>query len=313
MNIRSKILSLSRITLNSSFKLHWQQYQQRIERQLENALPSAENSDEYADKRLNEAMRYACLNGGKRFRATLVYACGELLGAQAATLDLIAIAIEMVHAYSLVHDDLPAMDNDALRRGQPTCHIAFDEATAILVGDALQSQAFMLLSRPMSLQAEQQLQLIHVLSHAIGAKGMCAGQALDMQATGQDISFMQLQTMHRLKTGALIEAAAKMAGIAAKADLKQLELLSLYGQKLGLCYQIVDDILDATATSEEMGKTANKDQCTEKMTYVRELGVERARAQAEETMREAIESARHLGDNSHFLQCLAEFVVNRKF
>lgn len=297
------------------FSQRWQQYQARVEQQLAIRLP--DRHDEQVPEgsaRLNEAMHYACLQGGKRFRAILVYACGDMLGASISALDAIATAIEMLHAYSLVHDDLPAMDNDDLRRGKPTCHKQYDEATAILVGDALQAQAFYVLSQPLPIDSARQLEIIQTFAKAVGASGMCAGQALDMQATGLTVDFSALQQIHRLKTGALIQSAAVMAGLSApKTTDKQLDLLARYGQKLGLCFQIVDDILDATASSEEMGKTAKKDENTDKITYVSELGIAAAGQHAQKTMQEAIETAQELSDNSQFLQYLAKFVVNRKF
>ena len=233
-----------------------------------------------APERLHEAMRYTVLGDGKRLRPLLVYAAAAALGAAPLddedALDHAAAAVEMIHAYSLVHDDLPAMDDDALRRGRPTVHIAYDEATAILVGDALQAEAFAVLaSAPAAPSAV--VASLAALAQAAGSLGMCGGQAIDMAMTGQMQSVDELARMHRLKTGALIEVALVMAGLLRGADAAKLEALRRVGTLLGLAFQIKDDLLDAEADSQTLGKTAGKDEAQGKSTYVGLLGVDGAR------------------------------------
>ena len=275
-------------------------------------------------------MRYACLNGGKRFRAMLVYACGELAGAAAAQLDAPAAAVEMMHAYSLVHDDLPAMDDDDLRRGQPACHIAFDEATAILAGDALQSLALEVLcaDRALTVPAERRLRMIETLAGAAGPGGMAGGQMLDMRATATSTAAAtdsqgehspdgeQLTRIHNLKTGALIRAAARLGGLAsARADEELLGALDAYAANVGLAFQIVDDLLDAqaSASGETLGKRGGADRRMQKATYVELLGIDGARTEARNLCQNALETTALLGDNAAFLARLAHFVVNRSF
>ena len=252
----------------------------------------------------------------------LVYACGELAGATPAQLDAPAAAVEMIHAYSLVHDDLPAMDDDDLRRGRPTCHIAYDEATAILAGDALQTLAFEILCTDpaLAVSAECRLRMIETLARATGPGGMAGGQALDMAAAGsaevvQDCA--QLRRIHELKTGALIRAAARLGGLAAQANDRAneewLARLDQYAASVGLAFQIVDDILDVAAAGETLGKRGGADRRMQKATYVSVLGVEKARAEAQKLSWNAIETAASLGDNTKFLEQLAQFVVNRSF
>jgi farnesyl diphosphate synthase len=242
--------------------------------------------------RLLAAMRHAVLLGGKRMRPLLVYATGEMLGAKEEALDAPAVAVECIHAYSLVHDDLPAMDDDALRRGQPTVHIAFDEATAILAGDALQTLAFETLSEA-PLPAEARIALIGELAFASGAAGMCGGQALDIDATGRggDIALADLQRLHALKTGALLRAAVRMGAIAADADAHTRTLLDRYSEALGLAFQIRDDLLDIEADSATLGKTAGKDAAQNKATFPALLGMDGSRArlaELAEIMRDAV-------------------------
>ena len=271
-------------------------------------------------------MRYACLGGGKRFRAMLVYACGELAGAAPGQLDAPAAAVEMMHAYSLVHDDLPAMDDDDLRRGRPTCHIAYDEATAILAGDALQTLAFGVLggsgggsssgrSAP-ALPAERRLRMIETLADAVGSGGMVGGQALDMAVGGPPPlpNRAQLRRIHELKTGALIRAAARLGGLAsASADDAWLGRLDDYAAGVGLAFQIVDDVLDVVAVGEALGKRVGADRRMQKPTFASLLGVDAARAEARKLCENALETAVSLGDNTQFLQQLAQFAVNRSF
>jgi len=290
-------------------------YRERAERALSSRLPGPDA----APARLGDAMRYACLGGGKRFRAMLVYACGETAGAAPGQLQAPAAAVEMMHAYSLIHDDLPAMDDDDLRRGRPACHIAFDEATAILAGDALQTLAFEVLSADPALgvRAARRLRMIEALAAAGGARGMAGGQALDMQATGagQSPDVAHLARIHRLKTGALIRAAARLGGLAAeRADDALLGQLDHYAANVGLAFQIADDILDVEAgPGGALGKRSGADQRMRKATYAGLLGVEKAKTEARNLCRNALETAASLGDNAAFLAHLARFAVNRSF
>mgnify|MGYP002777065553 CR=1 FL=1 len=258
----------------------------RVDAALTERLPA----DTSEPTRLHTAMRYAVLGEGKRLRPLLVYAAGAALGAPPAdvgsdALDHAAVAIELIHAYSLVHDDLPAMDDDALRRGRPTVHVAFDDATAILVGDALQSEAFAALAAAPA-PADAVLAAVRELAKAAGSRGMCGGQAIDMAMTGRAPSLASLATMHRMKTGALIEAAVVMGGILRGAGAARLDALRHVGALLGLGFQIKDDLLDAEADSATLGKTAGKDEAQGKSTYVTVLGLDGASARLDEVARE---------------------------
>ena len=245
----------------------------RVEHQLALHLPSPDA----APRRLHEAMRYAALGGGKRMRPLLVYAAGTLTGASEALLDAPAAAVELVHAYSLVHDDLPAMDDDAMRRGRPTVHVAFDEATAILAGDALQTRAFELLACA-DAPAQLRIDWVATLADAGGVAGMCGGQALDVDATGHAQSLDALRRMHALKTGALIRASVRMGALSGGADAGTLQRLDGFAAALGLAFQVRDDILDVEASSEQLGKTAGKDAAQAKSTYPALLGMDGAKA-----------------------------------
>ncbi len=245
----------------------------RVEQQLAQHLPSPDAEP----RRLHEAMRYAALGGGKRMRPMLVYAAGTLTGASEALLDAPAAAVELVHAYSLVHDDLPAMDDDAMRRGRPTVHVAFDEATAILAGDALQTRAFELLACA-DAPAQLRIDWVATLADAGGVAGMCGGQALDVDATGHAQSLDALRRMHALKTGALIRASVRMGALAGAADAGTLQRLDGVAAALGLAFQVRDDILDVEASSEQLGKTAGKDAAQAKSTYPALLGMDGAKA-----------------------------------
>lgn len=260
-------------------------------------------------------MRYATLGNGKRLRAMLVYVAGQAFGGELRLLDTAAVAVELIHAFSLVHDDLPAMDDDALRRGKPTCHIAFDDATAILAGDALQTLAFELLAteQTLAIAAERRLRMIAVLAQAVGAAGMAGGQSLDMLATGVEVDYTQLQQMYKMKTGALIGASCMLGGLVADTSEAQLVALDQYGTTIGIAFQIVDDILDATATSETLGKTAGADQKMRKSTYVSHLGLHQARRESDNLLRQALATADTLGDNPELFKQLAHFVVTRRF
>lgn len=279
----------------------------RSEDCLQHFLP-----DEHLEPvRLHAAMRYACLGDGKRMRPLLVYATGDALGAPAERLDHAAAAVELIHAYSLVHDDLPAMDDDALRRGRPTVHIAFDEASAILAGDALQSLAFDVLAAA-PLDAETRVQLLATLAHASGAAGMCGGQALDLAVTGGEQSLPQLQRMHALKTGALIRAAVRMGALCAGADARRLQLLDQWASALGLAFQIRDDLLDVEGSAAELGKTPGKDAEQGKPTYPALLGLEGARAALDAQAHAMTDALAALGQPAPLLAALAELTVARR-
>jgi farnesyl diphosphate synthase len=263
--------------------------------------------------KLHAAMRYALLGGGKRVRPLLVYAAGALFNADAATLSRAAAAVEMIHAYSLVHDDMPCMDDDELRRGKPTVHVAYDEATALLVGDALQSQAFLVLSEVTSIPASRQVAMLRLLAHASGSAGMCGGQAIDLDSVGISLSLEQLEQMHQLKTGALLRASVVLGALAGK-DLDETELnaLNVYSRAIGLAFQVVDDVLDATADSATLGKTAGKDAADNKPTYVSILGLEASRALAEKLRLDAHAALVPFGDKALRLRELADLIVQRK-
>lgn len=278
----------------------------RTEATLQRLLPP----ETEAPGRLHAAMRHAALGGGKRMRPLLAYAAGTALGAAEELLDAPAAAVELVHAYSLVHDDLPAMDDDAMRRGRPTVHIAFDEATAILAGDALQTLAFEALADA-GAPAELRAGWMQALARASGARGMCGGQALDIDATGQQLPLEALQRMHSLKTGALIRAAVRMGALAADAGPDTLQRLDRFADALGLAFQVRDDLLDIEATSETLGKTAGKDVAQAKSTYPALLGVEGARARLDELAATMRRELAPLGSGVAALAALGELAVSR--
>ncbi|AEQ95857.1 polyprenyl synthetase family protein [Xanthomonas oryzae pv. oryzicola] len=278
----------------------------RTERSLEAALPSATR----APQRLHAAMRHAVLGGGKRMRPLLVYASGALFGAAEDQLDTPAVAVELIHAYSLVHDDLPAMDDDALRRGQPTVHIAFDEATAILAGDALQTRAFELLAAA-SASAELRVGWMQSLATAAGAAGMCGGQALDIDATGQLQPLQDLQRMHALKTGALIRASVHMGALTGGAATADQQRLDEFADALGLAFQVRDDILDVESSSAQLGKTAGKDAAHSKSTYPALLGMDGAKAKLAELATRMHDVLQPYGQPGETLASLGRFAVDR--
>ena len=277
----------------------------RVDAALERALPVSANSP-----RLDAAMRHAVLGGGKRLRPLLVYATGQSFGASAAMLDAAATAVELIHAFSLVHDDLPAMDDDQLRRGRATVHIAFDEATAILAGDALQSLAFAVLAGA-PLDADIRISLVRELAEASGAAGMCAGQALDMAATGQILDLPGLERLHKLKTGALIRAAVRMGALCAGAPADSFPALDQYADALGLAFQIRDDVLDVEGDAAQLGKTAGKDQAQGKSTYPGLLGLCRSRERLEELSEKMQSALEALGPGADALRRLASFSIAR--
>ena len=285
--------------------------QARMEAVLNRLLPAAQ----LAPARLHEAMRYATLEGGKRVRPLLVFAAGEAAGAPAERLEVAAAVVELVHAYSLVHDDLPCMDDDVLRRGKPTVHVEFDEATALLAGDALQSLAFQLLAEhPLADDARTQLEMVKLLAAAAGSRGMAGGQQIDLEAVGKPLTVPELEAMHIHKTGALIRAAVLLGascGGALEAALRA--RLDQYAKTVGLAFQVVDDVLDHEASSATLGKTAGKDARQGKPTYVSAMGIARARALAEELRENARQALAPLGAGARRLRELADFIVLRKF
>jgi geranylgeranyl pyrophosphate synthase len=284
-------------------------YQARIETVLARAL----EIDGAATARLLEGMRYSTLAGGKRVRPVLVYATGEALGAPLELLDAAAAAVELIHVYSLVHDDLPAMDNDDLRRGRPTCHRAFDEATAILVGDALQARAFEVIAHaPAQISANARLEMLKVLADSIGARGMAGGQAIDLEAVRQSLDEAALERMHRQKTGALIQASVLLGAIsAAGPDLPERAALAQFGAEIGLAFQIQDDILDVEGSTMTLGKRAGADADRVKPTYPSVLGLDEARIQAIRRRDRAIAALAPFGSRFTHLTEFAGFLVSR--
>ncbi len=279
------------------------------DRALERALPPADQPP--AD--LHRAMHYALLGGGKRMRPLLVYATGHAFGASPDTLDACAVAVEIIHAYSLVHDDLPAMDDDALRRGRPTCHIAFGEAMAILAGDALQALAFEVLARDTAEHAPAtRVEMMRVLAAACGSHGMAGGQAFDLSAVGQRLDASELERMHVHKTGALIRASVRLGALAAGCrDEAVLARLERYGHCVGLAFQIRDDILDIEGEAATLGKTAGKDAANDKPTYPAILGLEASRAHLDALTAEALDAVENLGEPAVHLRDLARFIATR--
>lgn len=291
---------------------HWaNSHQQRIEAQLQAVLPNSE----VAPRRLHQAMRYAVLGGGKRVRPLLAFAASEITGADAGRVALAGAAVELIHAYSLVHDDLPCMDDDVLRRGKSTCHVEFDEATALLVGDALQSLAFELLAEyRLADDPAVQLEMVKLLAAAAGSRGMAGGQAIDLAATGTGLTLPELELMHIHKTGALIRAAALLgAHCGAALAAAEMDRLDHFAKCIGLAFQVVDDVLDTEATTATLGKTAGKDAQHNKPTYVSVLGVTEAKKLADELRRDALAALDGFGERALRLRQLADFIVLRKF
>jgi farnesyl diphosphate synthase len=284
--------------------------QRRTETALERWLPSAHT----APARLHEAMRYSVLGGGKRMRPLLCHAAGEALGADPQQVDVAACAVEMIHTYSLVHDDLPCMDDDVLRRGRPTCHVEFDEATALLVGDALQTLAFQLLAElPATADAPRQLRMLTLLATASGSRGMAGGQAIDLAAVGMALGVEELEFMHIHKTGALIRAAVLLGAHAGSADEATLDALGHFANRAGLLFQVVDDILDAEGSTVTLGKTAGKDAAQDKPTYVSMLGVTRAKELAARLREEAHDALATCPHDTNRLHDLTDYIVDRSF
>ncbi|HEY4374923.1 MAG TPA: farnesyl diphosphate synthase [Burkholderiales bacterium] len=280
--------------------------QTRMETALGRLLPPADA----LPRRLHDAMRYAVLGGGKRVRPLLVFAAGEIVAAPEASLEAVAGAIEMIHAYSLVHDDLPCMDDDTLRRGRPTVHMRFDEATAMLAGDAMQPLAFALLS-DIPVAPALALQATQVLARAAGSQGMAGGQAIDLASIGCTLSRDELQTMHAMKTGAMLAASVALGGIVTGASSIVRQALDEYARAIGLAFQVVDDILDVTADRASLGKTPGKDAAAGKPTYVSMLGLDEAHAFARELGEAACAAVAPLGEGGIRLAQLADFIVFR--
>jgi len=291
-------------------KLH--AYQQRIDRALQTVLPADDPPEHY----LAAAIRYSIIGGGKRIRPAMVYASGEACGAEADSLDRPACAVEMIHAYSLIHDDLPAMDDDDLRRGRPTCHKRFDEATAILAGDAIQALAYEVLadSAYMNLTAERRLQMLHVLTNASGAMGMAGGQAMDLASVGKHLSLDQLENMHQLKTGALIRASIQLGALCnPDTSDEQMQSLDNYARCIGLSFQIHDDILDVVGDTKTLGKPQGSDQQQSKPTYPSIIGLEASRKLADEHHEEALSHIAHWDQAADTLRELSAYIVERNY
>jgi farnesyl diphosphate synthase len=290
------------------------EWMRKVQTQVEASLARLMPPAEAIPARLHQAMRYASLNGGKRVRPLLVFAAGHLSHATPERLQIVACALELVHVYSLVHDDLPCMDNDVLRRGRPTCHIEYDEATALLVGDSLQSLAFELLTRESLGDAARQLEMVRLLAHASGSCGMAGGQAIDLASVGKELSQPELELMHALKTGALIRAAVLLGALCGEAlTSAERQALDRFAKRAGLLFQVVDDILDCTSSTATLGKTAGKDAAADKPTYVTLLGLEGARNLAIDLEQQAREALAMFGGSKQRLLELAKFIATRKF
>jgi len=283
-------------------------YTQRVERCLDAALPLSS----VGPTRLHEAMRYAVLNGGKRVRPLLIYASGECLGVAATPLDAPAVAIELIHAFSLVHDDLPAMDNDELRRGKPTLHVAYDEATAILAADALQPLAFSVLSAIEAVPANAKVDLVRLIADACGSTGMTGGQSIDLEAEGSSLSAEALEHMYALKTGALIHASVVGPSLL-RDDLSAGDSLALdaFGRAIGIAFQIKDDVLDVEGETHVIGKPAGSDERLGKATYPALFGLDRSRRRCDELLNGALLHLDTFGDDARPLRWLARFIVER--
>ena len=287
----------------------WQRWRERLEAYLDHLLPAANAPPE----KLHAAMRYAAIGAGKRYRAALVYATGTSLGASEESLDAAAGAMELIHAFSLIHDDLPAMDDDDLRRGKPTCHKAFGEATAILAGDALQTIAFEAIAAELvpQIAPARRLQMLHVLARTVGSQGLAGGQAIDLDLVSKTATCETLATMHNMKTGALILAAVQLGALTATDNPEPLQHLVRYAQPLGLAFQVVDDILDGTSDTATLGKTAGADRALGKPTFFSVLGEDAARQYAEEQGRQAIAALETVTFDTSLLEALAQFTLRR--
>jgi farnesyl diphosphate synthase len=296
--------------MNQDLKAYLATCQTRVEAALTQRLP-AEN---ILPNKLHQAMRYSVLNGGKRMRPMLTYATGSVLGISPDALDAVACAVECIHVYSLIHDDLPAMDDDDLRRGKPTCHVAFDEATAILAGDGLQALAFELLAHDASIQvsAQNRLQMITSLARASGSLGMVGGQAIDLESVGRMLTLPELENMHIHKTGALIRASVILATLAKEGvDEEAVKRLDNYAKCIGLSFQVKDDILDEESDTATLGKTQGKDKDNNKPTYPALLGLSGAKQKAQELHEKAIENLAYFGTQADLLRNLSLYIIQR--
>ncbi|ENP8453707.1 TPA: (2E,6E)-farnesyl diphosphate synthase [Photobacterium damselae] len=296
---------------NSSLLQLLQHYQERNNQQLTHWL----DAQPFANQTLLKAMKYGALLGGKRVRPFLTYVTGNMLGVNEENLDTPAAAIECIHAYSLIHDDLPAMDDDELRRGQPTCHIAFDEATAVLAGDALQTLAFEILAEgTLSIDGEsQRIKMIKELAQASGAAGMCMGQALDLDGEGKHLGLTQLEQIHKHKTGALIRCAVRLGALAAgEKGLEILPQLNTYAEAIGLAFQVQDDILDVISDTETLGKPQGSDIALDKSTYPALLGLEGAQQKAQQLYQEAVQALEAIPYDTTQLEVFARYLIERK-
>ena len=287
-------------------------YQNRVNAALDKYLPG----EDPPEHNLAEAIRYSVIGGGKRIRPAMVYAAGEAMGVSTDLLDIPACAVEMIHAYSLIHDDLPAMDNDDLRRGRPTCHKAFDEATAMLAGDALQALAYEILAKDdhKELTPEHRIAMLSLLTEASGAHGMAGGQAVDLASVGKQLTLQQLEHMHQLKTGALIRASILLGGMC-KQDISEdeLSMLSDYAHCIGLSFQIQDDILDVIGDTETLGKPQGSDQEQEKPTFPAILGLEESRQRAIQQHELALKILEPLDEKADSLRQLSAYIVERQY
>ncbi len=291
----------------------FQDWARRIAGSMEQTLAELLPAKTSQPNRLHDAMRYSTLGGGKRVRPMLAFAAGELTGAAPDRTKIVAAAVEMIHAYSLIHDDLPCMDNDVLRRGRPTCHIEFDEATALLAGDALQAMAFEIVSAyTLNDDTAIQVELIRLLAEACGSRGMAGGQAIDLGNVGKTISLPELEFMHMLKTGALIRASVTMGALCGRSmSIDERTKLDHYAKYVGLAFQVVDDILDCESNTEQLGKTAGKDEDANKPTYVSLMGLDAAKLFADELLNNAHDSLNVFDARASRLRQLAEFIVRR--
>ena len=294
------------------FQSRLETYQKRVNAALDKYLPT----EDPPEHKLAEAIRYSVIGGGKRIRPAMVYAAGEAMGVSTDLLDIPACAVEMIHAYSLVHDDLPAMDDDDLRRGRPTCHKAFDEATAMLAGDALQALAYEILAKDdhVELTPEHRIEMLSLLTEASGAHGMAGGQAVDLASVGKHLTLAQLEQMHRLKTGALIRASVLLGGMC-KQDVSkdEIDMLSEYALCIGLSFQIQDDILDVVSDTETLGKPQGSDEEQEKPTFPAIIGLEESRQRALEQHHLALKILEPLDKKGDSLRQLSAYIVERQF
>ena len=280
--------------------------QMRVESMLDRLLPESS----VLPSRLHDAMRYSVLGGGKRVRPLLALAAGELAGADSDRVMPAACSVELIHAYSLVHDDLPAMDDDVLRRGRPTCHVEYDEATALLVGDSLQSLAFEILA---SSPCKKRVEMIRLLAQASGSRGMAGGQAIDLESVGKNLELPELEAMHVRKTGALIRASVLLGAYCGETSEAELGALDHFAKMIGLAFQVIDDVLDAESSTATLGKTAGKDKKDNKPTYVSLLGPAASRKMAQDLFESALSALEGFGNKAQRLLGMADFVVQRQF